>query len=468
MTTWDGGAAARRMRVERGIYRQANGKYAVCFMLDGKPRLRTVGYDLDVARAERRAFIEAARWGVIAAAPRLRFDTVAEWWVGRFARKVATGEGRERTLELHRYHLDRHLLPELGPRLIRHITTADVADLLDRLRDRARSEKTIAGALATLESIMRFAVRNGRIADSPVGKLETDERPRPARRTQRVLGREEIVSLMGAYLPAYRALIATALLTGMRLSELLGLIWDDVDLIRGSVHVRAQLSRARTDAPGRRVAPKTPSAARDIPLAPQLATVLREHRSASPHAGGGWVFATRNGTPLSQRSALTRAARIAGLDRDGSALQFHDLRHTFASHLIIDLHLDVVQVSRILGHASVSTTLDVYAHLFDEARHSADIRARMAGSAFAGLIDPGDERTVIVLPAAVEGGSGHLSAREPGSAGSLDQNLTNAIGENASAAREIDTKQPACRRFAMELAGLEPAASWVRSRRSPN
>jgi hypothetical protein len=76
------------MRVERGIYRQANGKYAVCFMLDGKPTFRTVGDDLDLARAERRVFIEAARWGVIAAAPRLRFDTVADWWVGRFACKI--------------------------------------------------------------------------------------------------------------------------------------------------------------------------------------------------------------------------------------------------------------------------------------------------------------------------------------------------------------------------------------------
>jgi integrase len=203
----------------------------------------------------------------------------------------------------------------------------------------------------------------------------------------------------------------------MRLSELLGLIWHDIDLIGGSVRVRAQLSRARTDAPGRRVAPKTPSAARDIPLAPQLATVLREHRSASPHrAGGDWVFATRNGTPLSQRnvqrSALTRAARVAGLEDDAGCLRFHDLRHTFASHLIIDLHLDVVQVSRILGHASVSTTLDVYAHLFDEARHAADIRARMAGSAFAGLLTPEDDRTVIVLPAAVEPGAERLSARE--------------------------------------------------------
>jgi integrase len=354
---------------------------------------------------------------VIAAAPRLRFDTVAEWWIGRFARKVASGERRERTLELHRYHLDRHLLPQLGPRLIRHITTADVADLLDRLRELGRSEKTIAGALATLESVMRFAVRNGWIADSPVAKLETDERPRPARRTQRVLGREEVARLMDACLPAYRALIATALLTGMRLSELLGLIWDDIDLVGGSIRVRAQLSRARTGDPARRVAPKTPSATREIPLAPQLATVLREHRSAATHRGGGdWVFTTRNGTPLSQRnvqrSALTRAACAAGLADDSRGLGFHVLRHTFASHLIVDLHLDVVQVSRILGHASVSTTLDVYTHLFDEARHAADIRARMAGSTFAGLLNADDDNNVIVLPAAIKPGSEALSARE--------------------------------------------------------
>jgi hypothetical protein len=102
------------VRVERGIYRQANGKYAVCFMLDGKPRFRTLGYDLELARAERRAFVEAARWGVIAAVPRLRFDTVAEWWIARFAREVTGGERRERTLEIHRYHLERHLLPPLG------------------------------------------------------------------------------------------------------------------------------------------------------------------------------------------------------------------------------------------------------------------------------------------------------------------------------------------------------------------
>jgi len=65
----------------------------------------------------------------------------------------------------------------------------------------------------------------------------------------------------------------------------------------------------------------------------------------------------------------------------------HDLRHTFASHLIVDLGLDVAQVSRILGHARITITLDVYTHLFDDARHTDEIRRRMEASQFASLLD---------------------------------------------------------------------------------
>jgi integrase len=58
------------------------------------------------------------------------------------------------------------------------------------------------------------------------------------------------------------------------------------------------------------------------------------------------------------------------LNDDGwPPLRFHDLRHTFASHLIIDLGLDVAQVSRILGHARITITLDIYTHHFEDARH---------------------------------------------------------------------------------------------------
>jgi integrase len=407
-----------RVRVERGIYQQANGKYVVCFMLDGRPRFRTVGSDLELARAQRLSFMRAARFGVIAAAPRLRLETVAGWWLERYARRVDSGERRVRTLEIHSYYLNRHVLPLIGSRLIREISVADVADLLDRLRERGCAEKTAAGALGTLGNVMRFAVRNSWIADNPVEKLERHERPRPSRHPQRALGRDEIARLLDCCLPTYRTLVATALYTGMRLSELLGMVWDDIDFGRACIHVRAQLSMAHTGSPARRVAPKTEAAHRQIPLTPQLAGLLRERRlAAACSAGGAWVFSTRKGTPFSQRniqrSALHLAADAAGLRVNGARLRFHDLRHTFASHLIIDLGLDVVQVSRLMGHASPSTTLNIYAHMFDEARHAADIRARMARSAFAGLLeDNEDERRVITLPAAASSPGGPLSARQ--------------------------------------------------------
>lgn len=129
-------SSSRRARVERGIYMQPNGKYAVCCRHAGKLRFRTVGFDLAVARRERAALIALRREG--------------------------------------------------------------------------RSAKTAASALATLHSIMRYARRNDWITVDPVDQLESDERPRPARRCQRVLGRGEIERLLAACSPRDRLMIATA------------------------------------------------------------------------------------------------------------------------------------------------------------------------------------------------------------------------------------------------------------------
>jgi integrase len=230
------------VRVERGIYRQPNGKYAVCFMLDGRPRFRTVGYDLELARKERETLARAAGFGVLACAPRLCFSTLAGWWIERYERKVDAGQWHERTLELHRYHLKRNLLPSLAPKLARAITAQDIVDLIERLRSEGRSESTIASALHTLNNIVRFAVRSAWVAENPLEKLERDERPHPVRPVPRVLGQHEIAALLGACTPPARTLIATALYTGLRISELIGLIWSDLDLAEGTLRVHAQLS----------------------------------------------------------------------------------------------------------------------------------------------------------------------------------------------------------------------------------
>jgi integrase len=213
------------------------------------------------------------------------------------------------------------------------------------------------------------------------------------RRRQRVLGQAEIERLLIRCPAKGRLLVATALYSGLRISELLGLIWEDVDFAAGLIRVRAQLSRAHREEPARRVAPKTPASVREVPLVEQLAHLLAAHKQATPFAAPiDWVFATGRGTPHGQRNVAQRMLRPAAdtahlNDDDWPPLRFHDLRHTFASHLIVDLGLDVAQVSRILGHARITITLDTYTHLFDDARHAREIRRRMAASQFASVLD---------------------------------------------------------------------------------
>ena len=379
----------RRTRVERGLYRQANGTYGVYLLVEGKPRFKTVGRKLTEARKQRDLLSAKAQRGELLERSNVTFAELAQTLLEGIEAQVASGERSERTLENYRYYLEGHLLPLLGRKRIQQISTDDCAAVISALRAKGLSPKTISGSLAPLGRVFSLALRRGYISDNPLRRLEQSERPRPERREQRVLTHEEIRKLLSSSLPRYRPFIATALYSGMRLSELLGLTWADVDFEQGLIRVRFQLSRARVDKPARRVRPKTPAAIRDIPLLPQLGQLLKRHRLASPHsASSDYVFCSGLGTPLGYRNVerlgVRRAAEKAGLEREGQPwLRVHDLRHTFVSHLIVDLRLDVAQVSRILGHARPSITLDRYTHLFDQAGHAAEIRERMAASSFA-------------------------------------------------------------------------------------
>jgi integrase len=137
-----------------------------------------------------------------------------------------------------------------------------------------------------------------------------------------VLGRAEIECLRAVCSPRDRLLVATVLYTGLWISEMLGLVWDDVDLDAGVIHLRAQLSRAHRRAPARRVPPKTAASVRDIPLVARLARLLAAHKQASRFARGeDWLFATARRTPYGHRNVsrrrLGRAAQLAALNDDG-------------------------------------------------------------------------------------------------------------------------------------------------------
>jgi integrase len=133
--------------------------------------------------------------------------------------------------------------------------------------------------------------------------------------------------------------------------------------------------------PGRELAPlKTSSGSRDVALIPQLAKTLREHRMASIRkAQGDFLFAAPDGRGRDQRStarAVERTFKRAGLD--GQKLSSHSLRHTYASLLIVGAKLDPVAVAAQLGHSNPATTLRLYAHVFDKARHADEVRDKLA------------------------------------------------------------------------------------------
>lgn len=375
----------RRVNVDRGIYfRQTAGgrRYEIGYQgSDGRWRWRVIEGGLKEARVARAEVISKLARGERVAPSRRAFAEVADAWLA--AKTRLAPRTRHRYEEILRVHL----LPRFAARRISDLCEDDVLWLIAEVEAAGCSAGTARKVLVVLSGILGYAARRGMLAMNPVLQLERGERPQPERREMRILDRHGIERLLQAAAPNYRPLLATAVFTGLRLGELLGLTWADLDLNAGLVRVRKQLDRT-----GERVRPKTPCAIRDVELMPALARALLAHRERRFAIGQArsedFVFGTGQGTPLHYRN-VGRRGLDAAVDRAGLAsaprLRFHDLRHTFASLLIAD-GADVVFVSRKLGHASVKTTLDVYAHLFDAAEHGQRFRDALE-SAFGKVLE---------------------------------------------------------------------------------
>ncbi len=190
---------SRRVRVERGIYRQPNGKYAVCVRVDGRARFRTLeAATLVEAREQRLLMQEAGRFGELPLSPRLTFAEVAGRWLAEFEAKASAGERRDRTLDLYRSQLHRHLLPRFGRRRLALITADDVVLVMRELQAAELSPWTVRRILAALSCVFTYALRLGYVNAHPFDRLEHDERPHPLRSDQRVLTATEPARLFAA------------------------------------------------------------------------------------------------------------------------------------------------------------------------------------------------------------------------------------------------------------------------------
>ncbi len=338
----------------------------------GTRRWKTVSGTLRDAIAAREELQSRVRRGERVVPSSLTFAEFAEAWL------ADQHHLRPKTLEWYSNAIRRHLVPRIGRRRVAEVNEDDVVRVIAEMRTAGYAPWTIKGVVMVAGRVMGHAARRGLIPGNPVRRLERGERPSLVRRDLRVLNRDEVGRLLEAADPRYRPLLAVAVFGALRLGEVLGLVWADVDFGAGVIRVRRQLDRA-----GNRIEPKTAAAKRDVIMAASLARMLREHRIASRHSqDGDPVFASSNGGPLEHRNVAQRALRPAVQAAGLGPVRFHDLRHCAASTWI-ERGLSIPFVARMLGHSTPAITLGVYSHVVDHAEQ-AD-RAREALEAAYGV-----------------------------------------------------------------------------------
>ena len=277
--------------------------------------------------------------------------------------------------------LNRHLMPALGNCMLAEITADTVGALVRNLENQGLAASTVRGILRMLNSILRSAMEEGLISQNPCRKV----RMRGERaEQQRVLSRREQRAILATAREERDIPALLSLYTGMRLGEICALKWEDVNWEQGAILVRRTAQRlkvgcggARQEDGGRNAtgsertalyvdAPKSTCAVRILPLPAFLLDALRE--LAGEREGSEYIFGNgaRPAEPRTVQRRFQALARRTGLN----GVHFHTLRHSFATRML-ELGVDMKTVSVLMGHSSVRTTLEYYAHSLIENQRQA-------------------------------------------------------------------------------------------------
>lgn len=292
----------------------------------------------------------------------------AEMWLQRCERDRLEAT----TLRQYRAHVRIHIVPFIGAMRLSRITAPAVNAFIDQLladKEKPRSREMCRRVLVSLSAIVTEAQRRGLVtvnnvrSASPVKRSKRDD-VRPEMPT-----REELRAIIDHTPDRWRPLILTAIFTGLRGSELRGLLWDDVDLKRGVLSVRRRADRFNQFGP-----PKSKAGTRDIPLSPVLLHTLKAWKLACPLGKLGLVFPTGAGGVEQHGNILNRVfwpiqiaagVTVAGADgKPDAKFSLHALRHASAA-LWIEQGLSPKRVQSLMGHASIQQTFDQYGYLFE-------------------------------------------------------------------------------------------------------
>ncbi len=283
-----------------------------------------------------------------------------------FIETYATTNNRPSTVREKRRALRRGMLSAMGHLRLNKIGARQIESFKARRKRDGVGPKTINEELAILSKILGYAEEIGDLP-TPPPKIRRLKVPPPSFDFLDFEEGERLIQSARQAPDPWCAMVPTAMLSGLRLGELRGLQWDDVDLVAARLTVR----RA-ADECGELHPPKS-GRSRVVDLPRRAVAVLRDHK----HLRGPFVFCNEDGSMLNRwaceprtrrgvtEGALARICRKAGLRRIG----WHVLRHTYASHLVMS-GASLMEVKELLGHASLEMTMR-YAHLSPNARKAA-------------------------------------------------------------------------------------------------
>ena len=362
---WQYAAVAGRKSRGHGegtIYRRADGLWVAQLRLPTGERRTLYSSKKSVVQAKLNALRRAAEDGTLAAnQARIRVDQYLDQWL-----EASKASVRPSTFVAHELNV-RRLKTAFGRAQLSALTPAMIQTAYAHLSGQGLAPRTVLQTHTTLHRALQQAVRWGILVRNPASVVD---RPRPNRIEMSTLTLEELLRLFetarGGRMYALFVLLGTS---GMRVGEALGLKWEDVDLEGARLHVRRALQR-QTGAGLVFVEPKTARSRRTVHLTAVAVQALRQHHGYTELmravAGDQWresglVFTSTVGGGMEAgvvNDNLKRLLVKAGLPK----IRVHDLRHTVATILLQGgAHPKLVQ--DLLGHSTVTLTLDTYSHV---------------------------------------------------------------------------------------------------------
>ena len=353
--------AKKRANDEGATFKRPNGKWQAQISLEGRRISKTFSSQKE-CRVWIRDMAMRKEKGLTFVATKTSFQDYLDQWLEDVKPSL-------RPTTWSQYHgvVNNHIVPVLGKIKLASLSSRNIQNLYAISLNEGKGERTVVVIHAVIHRSLKMAKRQGLISINPASSVQ---KPKYVSQVIQVLDESQIHQLLGyAKKRKLDVLVRLAVTTGMRLGEVLGLKWKDVDWATPGIQVRRQLQRVK----GMGLIfskPKTASGIRTILIGDRMLTVLGRHLDDQDlqrkKMGNRWrdndlIFPSGLGTPKEPRNLIREFKALLG-QANLPNFRFHDLRHTAASLMLMS-NMPLIRISRQLGHAKPSTTLDIYGHL---------------------------------------------------------------------------------------------------------